>query len=143
MFDRATDSIVFEQALTSRTGQRSIVVSTLGITQTLAWGSTHYLTVMFADPVSASLPTPCDWFFGIFSAALLLSGVLGPHRRPDDRSAWRPQCPGRDKSGVRVVAAVAAGPGWLTATRERRSAHLAGIRGRSARRRLVCILYFG
>ena len=78
MFDRATDSIVFEQALTSRTGQRSIVVSTLGITQTLAWGSTHYLTVMFADPVSASLPTPCDWFFGIFSAALLLSGVLGP-----------------------------------------------------------------
>jgi MFS family permease len=58
--------------------RRSVVVSTLGITQTLAWGSTYYLTAVFADPVSAALDLPRVWFFGIFSAALLLSGLLGP-----------------------------------------------------------------
>jgi MFS family permease len=59
-------------------GRRSVVVSTLGITQTLAWGSTYYLTAVFADPVSVALDLPKVWFFGIFSAALLLSGLLGP-----------------------------------------------------------------
>jgi hypothetical protein len=58
--------------------RRGVVVSTLGITQTLAWGSTYYLTAIFADPVSAALHLPRIWFFGIFSAALLLSGLLGP-----------------------------------------------------------------
>jgi MFS family permease len=60
------------------TDRRSIVVSTLGITQTLAWGSSYYLTAVFADPISAALDLPRVWFFGIFSAALLLSGLLGP-----------------------------------------------------------------
>jgi MFS family permease len=60
------------------TDRRSVVVSTLGVTQTLAWGSTYYLTAVFADPVSAALDLPRVWFFGIFSAALLLSGLLGP-----------------------------------------------------------------
>ncbi|MEJ0019223.1 MAG: MFS transporter [Acetobacteraceae bacterium] len=59
-------------------GERSIVVSTLGITQTLAWGSTYYLPAVFADPISADLDLPHVWFFGVFSAALLLSGLLGP-----------------------------------------------------------------
>ena len=60
------------------TDRRSVVVSTLGITQTLAWGSTYYLTAVFADPISTALHLPRVWFFGIFSAALLLSGLLGP-----------------------------------------------------------------
>lgn len=54
------------------------VTSTLGITQTLAWGSTYYLPAVFADPISAELGLPQSWFFGMFSAALLLSGLLGP-----------------------------------------------------------------
>ena len=58
--------------------RRSVVVSTLGITQTLAWGSTYYLAAVFADPISDALQLPHVWFFGIFSAALLLSGLLGP-----------------------------------------------------------------
>jgi MFS family permease len=60
------------------TGRRGVVVSALGITQTLAWGSTYYLSAIFADPISAGLNLPRVWFFGIFSAALLLSGLLGP-----------------------------------------------------------------
>ena len=54
------------------------VVSALGITQTLAWASTYYLAAVFADPISASLHLPHVWFFAIFSAALLLSGLFGP-----------------------------------------------------------------
>ena len=59
-------------------GRRSVVVTTLGITQTLAWGSTYYLPAVFADPISAGLGVSRVWFFGVFSAAMLLSGLLGP-----------------------------------------------------------------
>src|SRR3954454_2839805 len=59
-------------------GRRGVIVSTLGITQTLSWGSTYYLPAVFADPISVDLHLSREWFFGIFSAALLLSGLLGP-----------------------------------------------------------------
>lgn len=58
--------------------RRGVVVSALGITQTLAWGSTYYLPAVFADPISHELQLSRAWFFGIFSGALLLSGLLGP-----------------------------------------------------------------
>lgn len=58
--------------------RRAVVVSTLGLTQTLAWASTYYLAAVFADPVAASLHLPRVWFFGVFSGALLLSGFCGP-----------------------------------------------------------------
>ena len=57
---------------------KSVVVSALGITQTLAWASTYYLTAIFTDPVSADLHLSRTWFYGSVSAALLLSGLLGP-----------------------------------------------------------------
>ncbi len=64
--------------MTALTERRGVVVSALGIAQTLAWGSTYYLPAVFADPVCASLHLSRTWFFGAFSAALLLSGLLGP-----------------------------------------------------------------
>ncbi len=57
---------------------KNVVVSTLGVTQTIAWGSSYYLTAVFADPVSVGLGLSRSWFFGAVSAALLLSGLLGP-----------------------------------------------------------------
>lgn len=57
---------------------KGVVVSALGITQTLAWASTYYLTAVFTDPVSADLHLSRTWFYGSVSAALLLSGLLGP-----------------------------------------------------------------
>jgi MFS family permease len=70
--------------------RRGVVVSTLGITQTLAWGSTYYLPAIFADPISAELHLSREWFFGIFSASLLLSGLLGPFAgRTIDRHGGR------------------------------------------------------
>src|SRR5215469_4145471 len=57
---------------------RVVVVSAIGITQTLAWASTYYIPAVFADTISAELHLSHAWFFGVFSAALLLSGILGP-----------------------------------------------------------------
>ena len=57
---------------------QAAVVSALGITQTLAWASTYYLTAVFTDPVSTDLHLSNSWFYGSVSAALLLSGLLGP-----------------------------------------------------------------
>src|ERR1700712_49637 len=65
-------------AISAFRGRRSVVVSTLGITQTLAWGSTYYLPAVMADPICDSLHLSRSWFFGVFSASLLLSGLLGP-----------------------------------------------------------------
>jgi MFS family permease len=58
--------------------RRTVVVATLGFTQTLSWGSSYYLTAVFADPIATDLHVSKTWFFGVFSAALLLSGLLGP-----------------------------------------------------------------
>ena len=57
---------------------RLVVVSSLGVTQTLSWASSYYLTAVFADPICADLHVSKTWFFGAVSAALLLSGLLGP-----------------------------------------------------------------
>ena len=57
---------------------RRTVVLALGTAQTLAWASTYYLPAVLADPVSADLGLSREWFFGIFSVALLLSALLGP-----------------------------------------------------------------
>jgi MFS family permease len=54
------------------------VVIALGAAQTLAWASSYYLPAVLADPVAASLGVSRVWFFGAFSAALLLMGMLGP-----------------------------------------------------------------
>ncbi len=66
--------------MTAPAGTRSkhTVVLALGTAQTLAWASTYYLPAVLADPVSAEIGLPREWFFGIFSAALLLSDLLGP-----------------------------------------------------------------
>ena len=64
--------------------RRSVIVSTLGITQTLAWGSTYYLPAVFADRIAADLHISRDMvlrgFFGI-AAAL---GLTRPYGRPRD-----------------------------------------------------------
>jgi hypothetical protein len=62
--------------------RRSVIVSTIGITQTLAWGSTYYLPAVFADRIAADLQISRTWFFAVFSASLLLSGIAGSGGRP-------------------------------------------------------------
>lgn len=54
------------------------IVVPLGITQTLAWASSYYLPAILADPVAHDLGLTANWMFGAFSAALVISGLLGP-----------------------------------------------------------------
>jgi predicted MFS family arabinose efflux permease len=54
------------------------IVIPLGITQTLAWASSYYLPAILADPIAHDLDLTPNWIFGAFSAALVISGMLGP-----------------------------------------------------------------
>jgi MFS family permease len=57
---------------------RRVVVTALGVSQTLAWASSYYLPAILADPIGASLNLPRSWIFGAFSMALLIAAFAGP-----------------------------------------------------------------
>jgi predicted MFS family arabinose efflux permease len=57
---------------------RRVVVTALGISQTLAWASSYYLPAILADPIGVSLHVPRAWIFAAFSMALLISAFAGP-----------------------------------------------------------------
>ena len=57
---------------------RRVVVTALGVSQTLAWASSYYLPAILADPIGASLNLPRSWIFGAFSMALLIAACAGP-----------------------------------------------------------------
>ena len=60
------------------TERRGVVVLALGTAQTLAWASSYYLVAIVADPIARELGISATAVFAAFSAALLLSAVLGP-----------------------------------------------------------------
>jgi MFS family permease len=59
------------------TGRVTVVVA-LGATQTIAWASSYYMPAILGSPIARSLQLPTSLFFGLFSAALLLSAAIGP-----------------------------------------------------------------
>jgi MFS family permease len=58
-------------------GSRRVVIA-LGSAQTLAWASSYYLPAILAAPMAEEFGIPSSWVFAGFSAAMLLSAVLGP-----------------------------------------------------------------
>jgi MFS family permease len=60
------------------TTDRITVVAAIGATQTIAWASSYYLPAILGAPIAAGLQLPTTVFFGLFSAALLLSAIIGP-----------------------------------------------------------------
>ncbi|MDT8342978.1 MAG: MFS transporter [Thermohalobaculum sp.] len=54
------------------------VILALGTAQTLAWGSTYYLAAILARPMARTFDLAEGTVFAAFSAALLVSAVLGP-----------------------------------------------------------------
>ncbi len=54
------------------------VVIALGTAQTLAWASSYYVPAILAVPMARDLGIAPSWVFGAFSAALVLSALLGP-----------------------------------------------------------------
>ncbi len=57
--------------------QFSIILA-LGTTQTLAWASSYYLPAILADPIARDLSVSSNWIFTAFSAALVISALIGP-----------------------------------------------------------------
>ncbi len=57
---------------------RAVVVSALGATQILAWGSTYYLPAVLAEPVAADTGWPLSWVVGGLSLGLLVAAFVSP-----------------------------------------------------------------
>ncbi|MBW8847204.1 MAG: MFS transporter, partial [Burkholderiales bacterium] len=71
--------------------KRTRVVATLGTAQTLAWASSYYLPAMLARPMAGELGVSEPTVFAAFSAALVVSAIVGPHSgRRIDRWGGRP-----------------------------------------------------
>ena len=66
-------------------------VARLGSAQTLAWASSYYLPAMLAVPMARDLGVATSMVFAAFSAALIVSAMLGPLAgRTIDRHGGRP-----------------------------------------------------
>ncbi|MBO1905276.1 MFS transporter [Microvirga sp. 3-52] len=55
-----------------------VVISTLGVTQILAWGSSYYLPAVLAKPIVADTGWSLAWVVGGLSAGLLAAGLVAP-----------------------------------------------------------------
>jgi MFS family permease len=67
-----------------------VVVTALGISQTLAWASSYYLPAILADPISAGIGVPRALVYAAFSTSLLIAAVAGPYvGRAIDRRGGR------------------------------------------------------
>ncbi len=70
---------------------RHSVVSALGFTQILGYGSSFYLLAVLGPPMSAETGWPLDWVVSGFSVGLVSSGVAAPSiGRAVDRFGGRP-----------------------------------------------------
>jgi len=57
---------------------RLMIVSSIGISQILVWGSSYYLPAVLAQPISADTGWPFQWVIGSLSLGLLVSGLVSP-----------------------------------------------------------------
>ncbi len=91
---------------------RTRVVIVLGSAQTLAWASSYYLPAMLAVPMARDLGVTVPTVFAAFSAALVVSGLLGPYAgRTIDRWGGRPVLMGTNGVFAAGLCALAAAQG--------------------------------
>jgi hypothetical protein len=55
-----------------------VVITTLGLTQIFAWGSSYYLLAVIAKPIATDTGWPLALVVGGVSLALLAAGVVSP-----------------------------------------------------------------
>jgi MFS family permease len=60
------------------TTDRRVIVTALGLTQIMAWGSSYYLPAVIAPAVSADTGWPFAWVIGSLSLGLLVAGLVSP-----------------------------------------------------------------
>lgn len=67
------------------------IVTSLGITQILAWGSSFYLPAVLANPIAADTGWSLAWVITGLSIGLLVAGLFAPRiGRTIDRTGGRP-----------------------------------------------------
>lgn len=57
---------------------RKSIIAALGIGQTVGYASSYYLPAVLATPMAASFAVSPVWIFAAFSAAMVVSALLGP-----------------------------------------------------------------
>ena len=57
---------------------RPLVVSVLGLTQIMAWGTSYYLLAVLAVPISRDMGWSLGWVVGGMSCALVAAGLVSP-----------------------------------------------------------------
>jgi predicted MFS family arabinose efflux permease len=57
---------------------RTVVISTLGLGQILAWGSSYYLPAVLAPPIATDTGWPLPWIVAGLSIGSLTAGVIAP-----------------------------------------------------------------
>jgi MFS family permease len=84
---------------------RHTIISALGVTQILAWGSSYYLPAVLAAPIARDTGWPLTWIVGGLSFGLLVAALVSPHvGRAIERSGGRP---------VLALSAIAIGAGQI------------------------------
>jgi sugar phosphate permease len=135
-----------------------LIISGLGITQIIGWGTTYYALGALSQDIAASTGWPKTLIFGAFSAALLLSGLTSrwSGRLIDRRGGRRMMMAGSWLSAL-GCALIGLFPhpaayvtGWLVlglamrlATYDAAFASLAQITGSGARRAISYLSLFG
>lgn len=91
------------------------MVLALGVAQTLAWASSYYLPAVLVVPMARDLGVSQSTIFAAFSAALLVSALLGPQAgRGIDRYGGRPVLIGSNVLFALGLAGLALAQGPLT-----------------------------
>lgn len=55
-----------------------LLITGLGLTQILAWGSSYYLPAVFAEPIESDTGWSLTWIVGGLSLGLLVAGIVSP-----------------------------------------------------------------
>ena len=58
--------------------RRGAVVATLGVAQTIGWGSSYYLPAVLAVPMAGDFGLSAVWVFAAFSMAMAVSALVAP-----------------------------------------------------------------
>lgn len=54
------------------------VITALGLTQIMAWGSSYYLPAVLAQPIASDTGWPLGWVVGGLSLGLIAAGAVSP-----------------------------------------------------------------
>ncbi|MES0129431.1 MFS transporter [Mesorhizobium sp. M0029] len=137
---------------------RQTVITVLGLTQIMAWGSSYYLPAVIAPAVAADTGWPLAWVVGGLSLGLLVAGLISPHvgssiERHGGRNvlAFSAACIGLGQiglavapnRGVYIAAWLVIGLGMGAGLYDAAFATLGRLYGHSARSAITTLSLFG